>query len=374
MLGSMSGLTSGLTIRETIKKNKVTFVLAAAFLVLAIIYPFAMEMILSRTPSRYYIRIGMDILFFTALGNAWNIIGGYGRQTSWASSLFFAIGAYTSILLFVGPPARPGFPVVPGLEISPLITMWVGVAIAVTVAVIIGLPCFRLRGVYFAIATIACTTIFRQLLIYFSEFTGGNLGIPFPYQPQSRPFHLIFTDFLFRPYYFIALGWMIITTGIVIFIEKNRLGYYLRTICEDQDAAESLGIVSSRVKLQAFMLSAAMLSITGTLYVFMLRMVDPNTYASHNMSIRIAIVAILGGMGTRFGPFLGALVTIPLLEVSNAYLGRIGYGGAHWVLYGLLIVVIVLFRPNGIVSIFDSVKAIVAKKKMKESGGKSSAA
>jgi branched-chain amino acid transport system permease protein len=247
--------------------------------------------------------------------------------------------------------------------------MWIGAALAMIVAVIIGLPCFRLRGVYFAIATIACTTIFRQLLIYFSEFTGGNLGIPFPFQPISRPFHLIFTDFLFRPYYFIALTWMIITTLIVYFIEKNRLGHYLRAICEDQDAAESLGIKSSRVKLQAFMVSAAMLSITGSLYVFMLRMVDPLTFASHNMSIRIAIVAILGGMGTKYGPMLGALVTIPLLEVSNAYLARIGHGGAHWVLYGLLIVVIVLFRPNGLISLFVSAKTFVAKKRMNAAKG-----
>jgi len=339
-----------------LKKNRVSISLVAVFLLIAIIYPFAIEGILSHIRSRYFIRIGMDILFFTAMGNAWNIIGGYGRQTSWASATFFAIGAYTSTLLFVGPPGHTG------LLISPLISMWVGVALAVLVAVIIGMPCFRLRGVYFAIATIACTTIFRQLLIFFSDYTGGNLGIPFPYQSQSKAFDLIFTDFLFRPYYFIALGWMIITTVIVILVERNRLGFYLRAICEDQDAAESLGIVSSRVKLQAFMLSAAMLSITGTFYVFMLRMVDPNTYASHNMSVRIAIVAILGGMSTKFGPFLGALITIPLLEVSNNYLARVGHGGAHWVLYGLLIVIIVLFRPNGIASLFEGRSASSAKK------------
>ena len=352
-----------MTILETLKKNKISVIIAAAFLLIAIIYPFLMERIMGRIASRYFIRVGMEILFFTAMGNAWNIIGGYGRQTSWASATFFAIGAYTSILLFVGPPG------VEGLQISPLITMWLGVVLAIIVAVIIGMPCFRLRGVYFAIATIACTTIFRQLLIFFSEFTGGNLGLSFPHQPHNRPFHLIFTDFLFRPYYYMALAWMLITTGIVIFIERNRLGYYLRAICEDQDAAESLGIKSSVVKLQAFMLSAAMLSITGSLYVFMLRMADPITFASHNMSIRIAIVAILGGMGAKFGPLLGALVTIPLLEVSNIHLARVGHGGAQWVLYGLLIVIIVLFRPNGLASLFGSVKTLLEKRKMNAAKG-----
>ena len=349
-------------ILDLLKKNKKPIIMGAVFLGIAVIYPFFMEFLVGRIPSRYYIRIGMDILFFTAMGNAWNIIGGYGRQTSWASATFFAIGAYTTILLFVGPPGGVS------LQISPFISMWIGVVLAVLVAVIIGMPCFRLRGVYFAIATIACTTIFRQLLIYFSEFTGGNLGIPYPFQPDNRPFHLIFTDFLFRPYYYTALVWMLITTGIVIWVEKNRLGYYLRAICEDQDAAESLGIKSSTVKLRAFMLSAAMLSITGSLYVSMLRMVDPLTFASHNMSIRIALVAILGGMGTKFGPLLGALVTIPLLEISNNYLARIGHGGAHWVLYGSLIVVIVLFRPNGIISLFESVPAFIKRKRSLKGG------
>ena len=279
-----------------------------------------------------------------------NIIGGYGKQTSWASSVFFAIGAYTSTLLFV----RYG-------GVSPLISVWLGMALAALLAVIIGLPCFRLRGVYFAIATIACTTIFRQLLIYFSDFTGGNLGIPFPIMIRNDPFNLIFTNFFLRPYYFIALAWLVVTIIIVFIIENSRLGYSLRAICDDQDAAESLGIESSKVKLQAFVISAMMLSFTGTLYAFQLRMVDPETFASHNMSIRIAIVAILGGMGTKFGPLVGALVAIPLLEVSNTYLMRIGHGGAGWVLYGLLIVVIVLFRPNGIISIFDSAKEYLAK-------------
>ncbi|MCL1991833.1 MAG: branched-chain amino acid ABC transporter permease [Spirochaetes bacterium] len=341
---------------DTIKKNKAYVILGAAFLLIAVVYPFAIERIVGRIPSRFFIRIGMDILFFAAMGNAWNIIGGYGRQTSWASPVFFGIGAYTAVLFYLGPPGQPG------LGISPLLSMWVGVALAVIVAVIIGLPCFRLRGVYFAIATIACTTIFRQLLIFYSSFTGGNLGLPFPHQPVSRPFFLIFTDFLFRPYYFIALAWMIMTTVIVFLIERNRLGYHLRAICDDQEAAESLGIRSWLVKLQAFMLSAAMLSITGTLYVFMLRMADPNIFASHNMAIRIAIVAILGGMGTKFGPLLGALFTIPLLEFSNMHLGRIGHGGAGWVLYGLLIVVVVLFRPNGLISLFAIGKDFFEKK------------
>jgi branched-chain amino acid transport system permease protein len=338
-------------ISTVFKKHRTFIILSAAFLVFLLVFPVIIGNSLSRGPARYVIRVGIDVLFFTAMGNAWNIIGGYGRQTSWASATFFAIGGYSSVLLY----ARYA-------TISPLITMWLGVVLAMIVAVIIGLPCFRLRGVYFAIATIACTTIFRQLLVYFTEFTGGNLGIPIPNREES-PINLIFRDFYLRPFYYIALVWMIITLGIVTFIERNRLGHYLRAICEDQDAAESLGINSTFVKLHAFMISAAMLSITGTFYAFLLNMVDPNTFASHNLSIRIALVAILGGMATKLGPLLGAVIIMPLFELSNIYLGRLGQGGASWALYGVLIVVIVLFRPSGLISLFPTIKANLEKRK-----------
>jgi len=339
---------------ETLKNNKLSIIILVVSLVATICFPFLTE-------SRYLNRVVIDILFFTAMGNAWNIIGGYGRQTSWASSTFFAIGAYTSIMLFLH------------FQISPFISMWLGMALAVFMAVIIGLPCFRLRGVYFAIATIAMMTIFMQLLIYFSDFTGGNLGLSIPIigpaNPLYGPFNLIFSDFTLRPYYFIALAWMVVTVAIVWVIERRQLGYHLRAICEDQDAAESLGINSAKVKLQAFVISAMMLSFTGTLYVFMLRMVDPVTFASMQMSVRIAIVAILGGMGTKFGPLVGALITIPLFEISNNYLARFGHGGAGWVLYGLLIVVMVLFRPNGIVSLFDNAKNLITRSADKGKAG-----
>jgi len=345
---------------ETFRKNMLAIVLFIVFLAAAAVFPFVFG-------NRYLNRVAIDILFFAAMGNAWNIIGGYGRQTSWASATFFAIGAYTSIMLFLH------------FETSPFISMWPGMVLAVLMAVVIGLPCFRLRGVYFAIATIAMATISRQLLVYFSDFTGGNLGLSFPIigpaNPLYGPANLLFSDFLLRPYYFIALGWMAVTVVIVWVIEHRMLGYHLRAICDDQDAAESLGIKSSVVKLKAFIISAMMLSFTGTLYVFMLRIVDPETFASHEMSVRIAIVAILGGMGTKFGPLVGALVTIPLLEISNNYLADLGHGGAGWVLYGLLIVVIVLFRPNGIVSLFDSAKSLLARNAGKgKSGGEAGGA
>lgn len=327
-----------------IKKHPI----ALLFIAICIIFPMV-------STNQYFVRVLMEVFFFAAMGNAWNIIGGFGRQTSWASSIFFAVGAYTSILLFT----RYG-------GVSPWISVIIGMAIAVVLAIVVGLPCFRLRGVFFSIATIASATIFRQLLIYFEKFTGGSLGLTFKIRHGSSLWNLHFDSEM--PFYYIALIWMLVTVGIVVYVERNKLGYFLKAICEDQDAAESLGIKASRVKLQAFIISSMMLSFTGTLYVFKTGFADPNTLASHDMAIRIGIVAILGGMGYIWGPTLGALISVPLLELSNAYLQNFGGGVAGWALYGLLIVLIVLFRPNGVISFWDDIKEIIAKRQTRQKG------
>lgn len=328
------------------KKNSI----AIAFVLVCAAFPFVIS-------SQYLVRVLMEVFFFAAMGNAWNIIGGYGKQTSWASATFFSVGAYTSILLFT----RYG-------GISPWISVLAGMGVAVLLAVVIGLPCFRMQGVFFSIATIACATIFRQMLIYFESFTGGSLGLSFKIRKGNSLWNLHFDSDI--PFYFVALVWMLITVGIVVYIERNKLGYYLRAICADQDAAESLGIKSARVKLIAFIISSMIMAFTGTLYVFKTGFADPNTLASHDMSIRIGIVAILGGMGTVWGPTVGALITVPLLELSNAYLQNWGGGGAGWALYGLLIVIMVLFKPNGVISIVDDVKGAIAKRKTRQGEGK----
>ena len=327
--------------RKFIKKHPIMIV----FMAFCVVFPFI-------STNTYLVRVFMEVFFFAAMGNAWNIIGGFGKQTSWASSVFFSVGAYTSIILFT----RYG-------GISPWISGILGMVLAAGLAIIIGLPCFRLRGVFFSIATIACATIFRQLLIYFEGFTGGSLGLSFKIRKGNSLWNLHFDSDI--PFYYIALVWMLVTVGIVIYIERNRLGYYLRAICEDQDAAESLGIESAKVKLKSFMISSMMLAFTGTIYVFKTGFAEPNTLASHDMAIRIGIVAILGGMGYIWGPTLGALISVSLLELSNAYLQDFGGGVAGWALYGLLIVIMVLFKPNGLISLWDDQKERLEKKRLR---------
>jgi branched-chain amino acid transport system permease protein len=316
------------SIGQNLKKNVIVIVFITVFMLV----PMLVKM-------DYLIRVMIEVFFFGALGTAWNILGGFGRQTSWASASFFSVGAYTSMLMFL----KLG-------GISPWISIFIGMFLSAILAVIIGLPCFRLRGVFFAIATIASASIVRQLLLYFKTFTGGAMGIAFKIRIGNSLAKLAFESE--RAYYYVALIWMLITVLVSILINRSKLGYYLKAIREDEDAAESLGVRSGRMKLIAFIISAMLLSATGTLYAFKVGYIDPFMVASHDMSIRIGITAILGGMGTIWGPVIGAFLSVPMLELSNKYLSNLGNGGAGFAMYGLIIVLVVLFRPNGIISFY----------------------
>ena len=327
--------------------------IAITFIIVCIFLPLFLK-----TP--FFIRVFTEVFFFAAMGCAWNIIGGFGKQTSWASASFLAVGGYTSMLMYL----RLG-------GISPWITIFIGMALSVLLAVIIGVPCFRFRGVFFAIATIACVTIVRQLLLYFRSFTGGTLGLTLKIRLKDN-----FADMAFlrdEPYYYMTFIWMLIVVFITIGVERSRLGFYLKAMSEDQDAAESLGIRSHRMKLLAFIISSVILSATGTMYTFKMAYIDPNLISSLDFSIRIGITAILGGMGTIWGPVLGALICIPMLELSNNYLSGFGGGGAGYAMYGLLIVLVVLFRPNGMISLYYSAeyrfKTWLAARRVEKTGG-----
>ena len=166
---------------------------------------------------------------------------------------------------------------------------------------IIGAPTFKLRGTFFAIATIACGTIVRQCLLYppFTDLTGGANGLMLPAQQVDSILRLYFLTEI--PYYYIALGALLITVIIIFTIVRSRLGYYLRAIREDEDAAESLGIKTNRVKLTALIISAIIMSVLGTLYSFKIKYIDPQSVSSYDMAIRIGITAIIGGLGTEWG-------------------------------------------------------------------------
>ena len=308
---------------------------AVFFIVLAVVPHFFTK--------TYYTRVLLEVFYFASLGIAWNILGGYGRQICWCGATFFACGAYTSMLMFLK-----------GGEVSPFISVFVGMAVACLLAFIIGLPCFKLQGVFFSIATIACATIFRTLLIVFKDFTGGTLGLAFKIRTGSNLWLMSYETDL--PYYYIALVMLLISVIVETIFVKSKYGYFLQAIRDDQIAAESLGIKSSKIKMITLLVTACLLAATGTIYAFKVAYIDPNVVASHDMSIRIGTMAILGGMGTVWGPVLGAFIAIPMQEIANNYLGTLGGGGAGYAMYGLLIILIVLFRPEGLISLWPPLK------------------
>jgi branched-chain amino acid transport system permease protein len=287
------------------------------------------------------------VLLYAGLAQAWNILGGFAGQVSLGNAAFFGLGAYTSTVLL------------DRWNVSPWLGMPVGAVLAALFAVAVFYPVFRLGGHYFAIATIALAEI---VLILFTnwEFVRGARGITIPFVrgPDRRPTDswafLQFNESRV-PYYYVVLGLAVLAVAVAVAVDRSKLGYYLRAIKNDQQAAQSLGVPVLRYKLIAVAISAAVTAAFGTFFAQYLLFIDPETTMRLELSVLIALVAILGGVGTVVGPLLGALVLIPLSEVTRAQLGGSG-NTLDLVLYGALIVLISVFQPNGLVALGDRVR------------------
>lgn len=285
--------------------------------------------------SNYLISVAMSCCTFACLGTAWNIIGGYGSQISWCHASFVAIGAYTSYLMFIH------------FQTSPWISMLLGGAISAVMAYFIGYVSFRLRGPFFSLCTIAFAEITRCLLLYWKDLTRGANGVVVTYRGTNLKNLQFRND---TPFYYIMLALLVLSIFISFRIKQSKRGHYLRAIKANEDAAESLGIDTSHVKLFAFVVSAALTSMIGTVYAFFLTYIDPASMAGLDLSIKIGSMSIVGGIGTLWGPVVGAFVLVPLTEVANILLGTTGSGV---LLYGAALIIVTIFRPDGIVSFFD---------------------
>jgi branched-chain amino acid transport system permease protein len=273
------------------------------------------------------------IMVFTsiALGLAWNIIGGYGGQLSFGHAAFYGIGAYTSTLLFVH------------LGVTPWLGMIAGGILAVVASLILGMPCFRLRGTYFTLATIAFAEVLRILVVYFKEFTGGSIGI-------VLKFNAGFLNLMFRdrePFAYIALGFMILTYYLSVWIENSRLGYYLTALKENEDGARALGINTYRCKLIALMLSAFLTAMIGSFFAQYLTFIEPESEFSLGLSIGMTLAVMIGGIGTALGPVIGAFIITPLQELLRIYISG-EYQGLQHIIYGVVLVVVVICIPQGV--------------------------
>ena len=290
--------------------------------------------------SPFQQRLGALVLLYAIAASAWNIVGGYAGQVSVGHVVFFGCGAYAAM----GSYAKFG--------LSPLFGIPGGIVIAVGLAAIIGVPTLRLSGHYFSMATIAVAETMR-LIVTNTDWLGAAVGLSGPTVPRNI-FDLSFLSSL--PYYYLFLIILAITLLITWWMTNSRMGFYLRAIKDSERAARSLGAPASRTKLYAYMLSAALTSVAGALYAMMFGFVDPESGLGILISVKILIMAALGGAGLLFGPLVGAAILVPLEEISNNLLGGKG-AGLTFVVYGAIIVLIARFQPGGILTLIKRVWA-----------------
>jgi branched-chain amino acid transport system permease protein len=302
-------------------------------LVVMIAYPLVLS-----TPFEQ--RLGALVLLYAIAASAWNIVGGYAGQVSVGHAVFFGCGAYAAMGAYSH------------FALSPLVGIPVGILVSVGIAAVIGVPTLRLSGHYFSMATIAVAELLR-LIVSNTDYLGAGVGLSGPTVPRNV-FDLSFISAL--PYYYLFLAVLLVTLGITWWMADSRMGFYLRAIRDSERAARSLGARASRVKLYAFMLSAGLTSVAGTLYATMFGFVDPDSGLGILISVKMLIMAALGGAGLLFGPLVGAAILVPLEEISNNLLGGKG-AGLTFVVYGAIIVLIARFQPGGILMLVNRLRA-----------------
>jgi len=284
----------------------------------------------------YYEQLGSLVLLAAISASAWNLIGGYAGQVSVGNAVFFGAGAYMPLLFYKL------------WQVSPLYGFPAGIAVSIVIAVVIGIPTFRLSGHYFSMATIAVAELIR-ILVSNWDFVGASIGLTGPAVARD------WSDLVFRssiPYYYMFLTVLTVLLVMTYGIERSRFGYYLRAIRSGERAARSLGVPVSRYKLYIFILSATFTSLAGSLYAIKFGFADPASGFGILVSVNMVIVAALGGAGRLLGPLLGAVILIPLQSETNSLFGG-GGTGFTYILYGGIIMLIARFEPGGLLTIWE---------------------
>ena len=279
--------------------------------------------------ERYHHRVLTLVFLWAAMGLAWNVISGYAGQISFGHQVFFGIGAYVTVLLVV----KAG--------LTPWIGMAVAVAVAVLAAVLIGLPTFRLAGIYFGLATLAYPLIFRIVMDWL-----GYQEVAIPMKREQPGWFMQFTEP--RSFDLLALG---VLAGALVLsraIETTRLGYRLRAIRENEQAAEAMGVDAFRGKMAAYMLSAAPAAVAGAVYIHaILFIVTPEAVFGLLVISQTLVVCLVGGTGTLWGPLIGAAIMVPVSEVLDATVGD-RLPGIQGVVYGGALVLFMMYAPEGL--------------------------
>ncbi|MCC7107460.1 MAG: branched-chain amino acid ABC transporter permease [Chloroflexi bacterium] len=284
----------------------------------------------------YELHLLIMILFYSYLGACWNILAGYCGQFSFGHALFVGIGAYTSTILFMR------------IGLSPWIGMLAGGAVAGFAGWLVGYLSFRygLRGIYFGLVTLAFAEVARLSVLGW-DFAGGAVGILIPLRGDD-PFAFQFAER--QGYYYTILGLMALVLVVTAWIERSRLGYYFQAIRENEEAAEALGIDAFRYKLWAMIISATLTAFAGTFYAQYFFYIDPHLVFGVEVTIETLVRPIIGGAGTLFGPLIGGVVLGPISEFARGALSS--YHGVYPMMYGLLLILVIIYMPRGIVGLY----------------------
>ena len=316
------------------RRRRLELIVGAVVLVALVLLPFPIRDV-------YTQNLIIITILFAGLSQAWNILGGYCGQISLGHALYMGVGAYVSTLLFLN------------LGVPPTIGMFAGGAVAGLCALLVGWPCFRLSGHYYAIATVVVGEI-GYLLFQNWEWVGAATGLFIPFKGESL------IDLQFRttklPFHMVVVAFAALTWVVAWFVEGSRWGFSWRAVRDDTIAARSLAVRVFPSKMAAAGISGFLTGMGGAIYAQYVGYIDPDSILAGHLSILIALPAVLGGVGTLWGPLVGAAVLIPLSELTRSYLGGSGQG-VDLMIYGGLIVIVSLARPAGLVSLFGVKRA-----------------
>ena len=289
--------------------------------------------------DNYLLHMAVTVGLMAYLAMAWNVLGGLAGQDSFGHAAFVGVGAYTSSLLLIH------------YQVSPWLGMLVGGILAVCLGVIIGFPCFRLRGTFFTLSTLAFAEVLRIIIVN-TEQVGpfvirGAAGVSIPLVGDA-PGLFQFSDKL--PYYYIIWVMTFVVYYISYRLKISKYGLFLGAIADDEEAARANGVDVLQVKMLALVISAFFAALGGTFYAQFYRSIDPANILSIPFSIDFVLLSIIGGTKSLLGPIVGAVLLTPIGEISRVYLGG-SYSGLHKIVYGIVLMGIVLYLPNGLTSL-----------------------
>lgn len=283
------------------------------------------------TDSGVLLNLMMMALYATLLAQSWNILGGFGGQFSFGHALFFGTGAYVQAMAQV----QGG--------LNPWLALLLAIGAAAAVGLFIGALSFRygLRGSYFALVTLAFAEVFRILALSV-PFTGAGVGLMVPLKASLA--NMQFTSP--KGYVYLMLAFVTLALLVTCWLKASRFGAYLQAVRDNEDAARAIGVDPFRIKLGAIGLSGAFMGAGGAFYVQVFQYIDPGIAFGPTTSVEALVGAIVGGLGTLWGPLLGAAVLHLLADVTRNLFGQLP--GINMVIYGAVLVLIVTFLPRGL--------------------------